>query len=103
MSYCRVGPDSDVYVYKSFDPNAERVCWALHISDGVMPIYWASPVTYYSRTALAWALLRLKRAGLKVPPHGVRRLLREAARVPFDPRSDTWGGGWLRNHDPREG
>ena len=78
MSYCRFGPDSDVYIYV--------VHWAtggqryLACSGCKLAAHWTLPVTFWLRPGEMLAHLQAHRdAGHQVPEMAVVRLKAEAA------------------------
>lgn len=66
MSYCRIGPDSDVYLYKSGD-NEWNCC--------ICPVHMFE--RYTSINEILKHLLELKKAGHKVPDYAIERLEQE--------------------------
>lgn len=65
MSYCRCGPDSDVYMYGSFHGQ-----FAVHLKSG------ETYILNSSKEALM-CLQDLKRSGVKVPASAINRLKKE--------------------------
>jgi hypothetical protein len=85
MSYCRFGPDSDVYVYSNLDGKVE-CCWcALSETRETVPL---------TREEMLAHLWDHEQAGHKVPDYATLRLRGEIADPP---RVDEVRPGTYRN------
>lgn len=76
MSYCKFGPDSDVYLYSSTHYPDNTPCWALMIDSAL------EPETLFSRQAALDRLLALRNEGRRVPDAALERLQGEMPKYP---------------------
>ena len=77
MSYCRSGPDSDVYLYIDFGN-----VWNLYLSFDVRERFGADPLfaeTFTDQAVLRERLCELRNLGAKIPECVFTRVDREIA------------------------
>lgn len=90
MSYCRFGPDSDVYVYPSTWYIDNTPCW------GLMTTPDQYPETLFSRQVIYDRLIALRNEGRRVPDAALERL-RQEMKTEADNKvvvAPTWQNAW---------
>jgi hypothetical protein len=75
MSYCRFGPDSDIYLYPSANSDGEKV-FALNVGRVGLPRDGDHQLLWSEAECIA-VLYGLAKEGYKVPDYAFRRLGRE--------------------------
>lgn len=68
MSYCKFGPDSDVYLYPSTQYPDNTPCWML------LTAAEEQPETLFSRRAVYDRLVALRNEGKRIPDAALERL-----------------------------
>lgn len=80
MSYCRIGENSDVYIFRS-GTRIECIFDARKANDDDIPNSYTAPSTRYGKQAMLGYLQCLQFLGYRVPEYAITRLCNEIAEA----------------------